>query len=200
VWALTAVYFLLLYGTYTNLFWMPLVIRNAGVSNVRLVGRYAAVPPCMGAISMIVVSGHSDRTGERRWHFVGLVLAGTVGFLLLAFGAQHLGLCLVGGAVVSAGLLGSAPVFWAHASTQIPRSAGPSAIALINSVGNLAGLFAPWIMGLIRARSGSFFVGYLVTTAVGISSALLMLAITRTAALEAAASQPRLAAQTSDNP
>src|ERR1700759_2722212 len=51
-------------GVYANIFFLPLIIKDLGFSNLT-VSYLAALPAALGAIGMIVVSRSSDRTGER---------------------------------------------------------------------------------------------------------------------------------------
>ena len=64
---LTIAYLGIGFGVYANVFFLPLIIKDLGYSNI-VVSYLAAVPAALGAIGMILVSRSSDRTGERVWH------------------------------------------------------------------------------------------------------------------------------------
>jgi ACS family tartrate transporter-like MFS transporter len=64
---LTIAYLGIGFGVYANVFFLPLIIKDLGYSNI-VVSYLAAMPAALGAVGMILVSRHSDRTGERVWH------------------------------------------------------------------------------------------------------------------------------------
>jgi MFS family permease len=43
------------------------------------IGLLGTIPYLVGAVGMLLVARDSDRTGERRFHGIGLMLPGTVG-------------------------------------------------------------------------------------------------------------------------
>ena len=53
----------------TLAYWTPTVIHNAGVAKITNVGMLSAIPYAVAVVVMILVSRHSDKTLERRWHF-----------------------------------------------------------------------------------------------------------------------------------
>src|SRR5215813_1436591 len=72
------------FGGYSFNFWLPLMMRStlAGSSNT-VVGLGVMVPNLLGVIAMILVSRHSDRTLERRYHLAASVTLAGMGMLLL---------------------------------------------------------------------------------------------------------------------
>lgn len=63
------VYFLLLGATYAMVFWVPTLIKSWGVADMMQIGLYSALPSLIGVFGMILIGRHSDKHGERRWHF-----------------------------------------------------------------------------------------------------------------------------------
>src|SRR5215469_4532794 len=74
VWHLACIGFASGFGTYTFSFWLPQIVKSVsgGRSNTT-VGLLVVIPNLLGLITMIVVSLHSDRTLERRYHMAALV-------------------------------------------------------------------------------------------------------------------------------
>ena len=116
------------FGVYANVFFLPLIIKDMGFSNIDI-SYLAAVPAALGAIGMIVVSRSSDRTGERVWHVtvptlvaaLGLIAAGlTVGRPV----AELIALCVVGMAISSA-----LPTFWNLPTAYLGAGAAAAGIA-----------------------------------------------------------------------
>src|SRR5215469_11324379 len=69
VWHLACIGFALGFGAYTFSFWLPQMMKSvlAGAS-ASVVGLLLVIPNLAGLIAMIIVSRHSDRTLERRYH------------------------------------------------------------------------------------------------------------------------------------
>src|SRR5690606_33046512 len=65
---LCLVYFLLLMGLYGLGFWLPTILSTAGAKSPLQVGLLTAIPYGFSVVAMIMVSRHSDKVLERRWH------------------------------------------------------------------------------------------------------------------------------------
>jgi len=91
---------------------------------------------------MILIGRHSDQTGERLWHCVLSLIAGAAGMVLIA---------LSRGSTASPGGPGRGdvrrlkrpPAFLDLSGGASRGMAAAAGIALINSVGNLAGFACP---------------------------------------------------------
>ena len=68
------------------------------------------------------------------------------------------------------------PVFWNLPTAYLGAGAAAGGIAFINSVGNISGYVAPQITGLLRDATGGYMVPMLVTGAVVLAGAGLILA------------------------
>jgi predicted MFS family arabinose efflux permease len=142
------------------------MIRELGVSDLRLVGWYAAWPGVPGAIAMVWWGRRSDALNERRWHGLagmGLAMAGLLAYVAAS---SSLWLALLSVSLISCGLICALPVFWALVTSRLDPVISAAAIALINSLANLAGAFSPSITGALKARSGNLHGGALVCVAV----------------------------------
>jgi nitrate/nitrite transporter NarK len=64
------------------------------------------------------------------------------------------------------------------------NAAAAGGIAIINSIGNLAGFVGPSVMGVIKDKTGSFNDGLLVLAGVAIVAATIVLALHHDTALE----------------
>ena len=170
---MTMAYVLIGFGVYANVFFLPLMIKDLGYSN--LVTSYlAAMPAALGVLGMVLVSRSSDRTGERVWHVtictlmagIELVLAGlTVGQKL----PELLSLCVVG-FFISAAL----PTFWNLPTAYFGAAAAAAGIAMINSIGNIAGYFAPQLVGVLRDATGNYAVALIAAGVMALAAAALL--------------------------
>ncbi len=59
------------------------------------------------------------------------------------------------------GTFGCLPVIWTLPAAFVPGAAAAGGIAAINSLGNLAGFFGPYVMGWIKDSTGGFGAGLL---------------------------------------
>ncbi|MGA2020669.1 MAG: MFS transporter [Candidatus Sulfotelmatobacter sp.] len=143
VWALCAIYFTLMIGLYGIAFWLPTIVKAFGMKGYLRVGLITAIPYGVAVIGMIVLSNHSDKTGERRLHYVGNVVAGAVGLVLSGVFASNPVLAIIFLSVGTLGVIGSMPLFWPLPSAFLAGTAAAAGIGIVNSVGNLGGYVGP---------------------------------------------------------
>ncbi|MFA9216553.1 MAG: MFS transporter [Sphingomonadaceae bacterium] len=184
VWLLALIYFLFVMGLYGVSFWLPQLIKNSGVQDVFMVGLLAAIPYGVAAVTMVLVARHSDRSGERRWHAAGAALAGAAGLLAATLYSDNTLLALLALSVATAGILSTFPLFWSLPTALLGGAAAAAGIALINSVGNLAGFVSPYLVGAIKDASGSTSAGMLVLAASLLAGAVLVVTALRSDTFE----------------
>ena len=172
-WLLVLVYFGLNSAGYGITFWLPSVIRSLSHITTVEIGFVSAVPYAAALIVMILVGAHSDRSREHRWHVAVPACIGAAGLFLAGYsvsvGAMVAAISL---AIVSEfSMVGP---FWALA-TAVSTESAAAGIALINSLGNLGGLFGSYTIGALR-NSGGFRAGMLsVGLGLGITGCLALL-------------------------
>jgi ACS family tartrate transporter-like MFS transporter len=179
---LTLVYTLIAFGVYGKAFFLPLVIKSLGYSDLG-VGYITTLPALTGVVGMIVFSRSSDRTGERVWHLIVPCLLGGTGIVLagLTLGSHPL-LAIAAFCLSSFGISGSLPVFWNLPTAFLGAAAAAGGIAFINSVGNVSGYVAPQLVGLLRDATGGYQAPMVMVGVVVLCSGLLVpLAMRRTA-------------------
>jgi nitrate/nitrite transporter NarK len=87
--------------------------------------------------------------------------------VMLAMAALSLG---------TAGLLATMPVFWTYPSAILGGTAAAAGIAMINSIGNLAGFVSPSIIGWMKDITHSTNAGmYVVSGALFLGAVLALL-------------------------
>ncbi|HUK13290.1 MAG TPA: MFS transporter [Thermoanaerobaculaceae bacterium] len=143
VWALCAIYFTLMIGLYGISFWLPTIVKAFGVKGYLGVGLITAIPYLVAVIGMIFLSRSSDRTGERRMHYVINVSVGALGLILSGIFAHSPALAIAFLSVGTLGVIGSMPIFWPIPSAFLAGTAAAAGIGLVNSVGNLGGYVGP---------------------------------------------------------
>lgn len=179
VWLLALVYFLCVMGLYGVSFWLPQLIKNSGVKDVLDIGLLSAVPYGVAAVTMVLVARHSDRSGERRWHTAVAALAGALGLVAATLYSDNTVIALAALSLATAGILSTFPVFWSLPTALLGGAAAAAGIAMINSIGNLAGFVAPYLVGAIRDATSSTASGIYVIAASLLAGAVLVVGAVR---------------------
>ncbi|MGA2337793.1 MAG: MFS transporter [Terriglobales bacterium] len=162
VWVLCAIYFTLMIGLYGIAFWLPTIVKAFGLKGYLGVGLITAIPYGVAVIGMILLSNHSDKTGERRLHYVANVVAGAVGLVLSGVFASNPVLAIIFLSVGTLGVIGSMPLFWPLPSAFLAGTAAAAGIGIVNSVGNLGGYVGPnipiWARHFSSDRSAALYI------------------------------------------
>ena len=157
VWVLCAIYFTLMIGLYGIGFWLPTIVERIAktfdLKGYLPIGLITAIPYAVTVVGMILLSRHSDRTGERRLHYVLNVAAGGLGLILSGVFANHPILALAFLSVGTLGVIGSMPLFWPIPSTFLAGTAAAAGIGMVNSIGNLGGYVGPNVPVWVRHAS-----------------------------------------------
>jgi nitrate/nitrite transporter NarK len=156
VWLLSLIYGC--YGTafFGFVFWLPTIIRLAGVTRPLDIGLLSAIPWTAGAITMVVAAGPSGRPGNIRGTLVLLGLISAAGWGLSPLAVSHLAVAIALLSIAMGGLMGSMPVFWSLPTVMFRGTSSAAAIAMITALGNLPGFFSPYLVAWIKQRTGSF--------------------------------------------
>jgi MFS transporter, ACS family, tartrate transporter len=94
--------------------------------------------------------------------------------VLLSANTVSAALALIGLAFVILGSWSAIAIFWTLPTMFLTGVAAAGAVALINSVGNLSGFFGPYLIGLLRDRTGSFTISLVALAASSVVAALLV--------------------------
>jgi len=169
---LSVIYFGFVGALYGMQFWLPQIVKAFGYSNAQT-GFVTAVPYLFGTVAMILWARHSDASRERVMH---------VGAPLLLTGVA-LGICgymdnpyvtMVALIVAAIGIFCTFGVFWTLPTAWLSGAAAAGAIALINSIGNLAGFGGPYLIGWVKEATGSTSTGLLVLALLPLIAGLLV--------------------------
>jgi MFS transporter, ACS family, tartrate transporter len=163
------------YGVYAMAFFLPLIVKSIGLSNTA-VGYVLVLPNLCGSIGMILVSRSSDKSGERLWHVVVPVALAGLGAAAAGLLLGNIYLTMAAFSIAMFGIASCLPVFWNLPTAFLGGGAAAGGIAFLNSVSNISGYVAPQITGLLRDATGGYMVPMLVTGAVVLFAAGLILA------------------------
>jgi cyanate permease len=76
--------------------------------------------------------------------------------------------------VVGFAISAALPTFWNLPTAYLGPAAAAAGIAVINSVGNIAGYAAPQLVGILRDRTGSYSIALVVVGAMSVVAAGLL--------------------------
>ena len=177
VWLCAAIYFSYVMGVYGVSFFLPTIIKSMGHTDVVEIGLISSIPYSVSVVVMLLVARSADRTGERRWHVAIPGVLGAVGLALSVVLAKDGTLAIAALTLGLSGIMTTLPLFWSLPTAFLAGTGAAAGIALINSLGNLAGFVSPYAVGWLKDATGSTDAGvYMLSVAVAIG-VLLTLAV-----------------------
>jgi MFS family permease len=158
LWLMAGIYFCVVLGQYGLTFWLPTIIRKAGVADPLWVGTFTAIPYLCAIITLPLVGMSADRHRERRLHLAIPMLVAAAGFAVLPTlgGVPASIVCL---SIAAAGILASSSQFWSLPTALLGGMSAAAGIAAVNCVANLAGFFSPAIVGWLNDLTGKSTAG-----------------------------------------
>ena len=174
VWMMSLIYFFFVMGQYGMTFWMPTLIKTAGVVGNTRIGIVSAIPFIVTLILMNVLGRSADHHRERRWHLVIPALIGAVGFVIVP-NAPNVTLAVCALSLAAAGAITCAPLMWALPTSFLAGAGAAAGIAVINSFGNLSGFAAPYLIGYVKDATGSAAIGLYIIAGGLVAGAILVL-------------------------
>ena len=154
--AYSALYFGLVCGIYGLGLWMPTIVKALGKFDTTQVGFIVFIPYAIAAVFVYYWSKRSDRTGNRVWHASVSMVIAAVGLLgagyLLPVNAI---LAMVFLTLAAMGIYSAIAPFLAMPSAALTGAAAAAGLAMVNSLGNLGGFVAPYIVGILKDTTGN---------------------------------------------
>jgi len=190
VFLLAAVYFCFISGQMGLLFWLPSAMENFKKLSSFSTGILYTLPFIVGAVSLLIISRHSDRVHERRYHAAGAMLLGGSCILLAVatISRSHL-LAFAFITLSGVGAYGPMGAFWAIPTETLPSRIVGSVMGFVNAIGNLGAYFAPLIVGYLNKKSGHFLSGFAYLGAITVVGAGLAAVLKTTPASSATGRQ-----------
>jgi D-galactonate transporter len=177
LWLLAAIYFCVVMGQYAITFWLPTLVRNAGVSDPLNIGMLTSLPYMCAIVAMLLAGRSGDKHRERRWHLIVPMLLGALGLTLAAALGGNVVLSILSLCLAASGILSASSMFWMLPTTLLGGVSAAAGIAAVNSFANLAGFCSPYLIGWITTVTGSSAIGMYLITGVLAGGALLVLRV-----------------------
>jgi MFS transporter, ACS family, tartrate transporter len=184
VLGLSLVYFGAVAMNYGLSFFLPQIVKTFGLSTF-LTTLVSAAPYAVGVFAMVWWGRRSDRKAERRFHAAFPLLIAAAG-IAASTALDDPTLKMISFCVAGFGIFASLPVFWTLPTAFLSGASAAAGIAVINSIGNLAGFAGPFAMGWFKDQTGSYAGGLLLLAALGIMAVGIVLALGHDHALERA--------------
>lgn len=179
IYYIAIAWFTVICGIYAVSFWMPMLLQEAGLGSSTQVGLWSIIPYGATAIGMILVSRHSDKVMERRWHAATCALLAALGLGLLPLVHGNFTLTLMALTLASTAAFSAMPITLAMPMCYLSSKAAPGGIAFVNTIGLLGGVVSPYMLGLIKTNTGSLDNGLFVIAALLAIGAILLVGFVR---------------------
>jgi D-galactonate transporter len=177
VWLMSLIYFSFVMGLYGVSFWLPTIIKATGVTDALAIGLLSAIPFAAAVVAMVLVARSADHMRERRWHIALPALAGAIGLVLSVIWAHNTLLAMTALTLATMGILTTLPLFWSLPTAFLAGTGAAAGIAMINSLGNLAGFLSPYAVGWLKQVTGANDSGMYLLAACMIMGGLLALSV-----------------------
>ena len=165
-------------GYYGVIYWLPIVLNGTAISDgegetdegrgMAAIALLTSIPYSLGAVTMISWAAHSDRTGERLWHTAIADWTAGTGLALTAVALGSMGdaqssiwttaIPLATLSVAVAGVWSMYGPFFSFAREILPSDDAAAGFSFINSAASLGGVFGPFLMGVLKEKTGAFVV------------------------------------------
>lgn len=183
VWMLCLIYFGFIYGLYALAFFLPTIIagfqQQFGTTfNVMQKGLITGVPYLIAAVVMFFWSKDATRRGCKTWHIAIPALAGGISVPLALYMDSPFTTIMVI-AITASSIFAALPNFWTLPTQFLTGASAAAAIALINTLGNVAGFSAGYITGALHDATNSYALPMFVVGGFMLLSAFLMLLLNR---------------------
>jgi D-galactonate transporter len=175
VWVMSAIYFSLAMSLYGVSFWLPTIINGMGVKDNFSIGLLSAVPWLAGVFSMLWFGRSADKHKERRWHVVIPMLMAATCLTLSVLLSSNVYWAFAALVLACMGIVSGIPLFWSLPTSFLAGAGAAAGIAAINSIANLAGFVAPYVVGWLKQVTQSTDSGmYLLAVVLLIGAAITL--------------------------
>lgn len=176
LWTLTLMFFGIVAANSTLAFFAPTLVRSLGPTDSLQVGLLVGLVYVFGAIFQLALGFSADRRREARLHTGIPVIIGAIGLAGVGlFLGNNTTLAFISLIVAVSGTMGCIPVYWQLPNAVLAGSAAAIGVAFINSVANLAGFGAPFMLGALKDASGNFQSGLWIIAALELAVGIWIL-------------------------
>jgi len=186
LWVLCFFLFLNTTVTYGIFLWLPDILKDVSKQEGLKLGLLSGSTLVPAIFGMILITAHSDRKTERRWHTAFCCIVAAVGLVLTVLSGKTTGLVWFSLVICHIGQRTVQAVFWTIPPIFLGGVAAAAGIAFINSIGNLGGQVGPWFMGKLKDATGGYNAGLLVLAGIVLVQAVVVLSLRLTPKVQSA--------------
>lgn len=147
------IYFAIQLTIYGATFWLPSIIKKMGHFSEFQVGLFNSIPWLISIVAMYIFASLATRfKHQQMWVAIALVVAACGMFMSTTSGPVFAFVAICFAAI---GFKAASSLFWPIPQGYLDARIAAGVIALINSIGNLGGFFAPATFGYLEQRTGS---------------------------------------------
>jgi nitrate/nitrite transporter NarK len=177
LWLLSLLYFCIVMGQYAISFWLPTMVKAAGVTDPLENGLISAIPFLFAVVVILVLARSADLRRERRFHLMLPMAMGAIALALSPLAIGNLPLSVLILSFATAGLLTQTAQFWSIPPAFLGGVWAAAGIGAINAIGNVAGFVSPFVIGWVVDATKSLSAGLYTITAVELIGVALVLLI-----------------------
>ncbi|GAA1626885.1 MFS transporter [Brevibacterium sanguinis] len=161
-WGYALLNFGMVLGIYGLAFWLPSIVSELGDFAPLQRGLVVAIPYAAGASFVLWWSGRADRTGKRALHVAVSLGTAALGLVVAGFSLAFSPIVAIAAlCVVSIGVYSAIGPMLSMSASLFVGPAAAAGIALVGSVGNIAGFVSPVVVGWLIDATGSTQAGVL---------------------------------------
>jgi sugar phosphate permease len=188
---LTLIYFVVQIAVYGVVFYLPTRIAALMGGHVgTAVGFVTAIPWFVAIVGTLIITRLADRIGHHRLWAAGMLLVAALGIATSAMCSTPVP-GVIAFCFATVGFVSVQPLFWTLPTAYLGGAAAAGGIALINSIGNLGGFFAPNVKTYAEHAAGTSSAGMYALATAGMVGVILLLMLGR--AKSTASAAPRAA-------
>jgi len=163
LWLLASISFFILMPMICTVLFLPAIIQTFGPTPL-LSNLYSSGPFLLAVILLNINAWHSDLTNERPYHIIGMASIGIFGYLLLLLSTLLKWSGVIQFIFLSVAVAGGWSAMtpfqaWVSQSVKGHKASG---IAMINSLGSIAGYVGPTIQASLKTKFDTYIWGMMV--------------------------------------
>lgn len=175
VWLLSAIYGCYGMSFFGFVFWLPTIVKAAGVNDPLSIGLLTSIPWAIAVIAMFFIAIQVDRKQNALPVLMVLSALAAVGWALSPTVSGNVGLSMAVLSLAMFGLMSSLPVFWNLPTTAYHGTAAAAVIAIVTSLGNVPGFFSPYVVGWIKELTQSMAAAMYMFSATSVLAVVLLM-------------------------
>jgi MFS family permease len=147
------IYFFIQLTIYAATFWLPSIIKKMGDLSDMQVGLFNSIPWLLSIVGMYAFASLSAKwKRQQAWVATALIIA-AIGMFMSTTGGPIFAFVAI--CFAALGFKSASSLFWPIPQAYLDARIAAGVIALINSIGNLGGFFAPATFGWLEEHTGS---------------------------------------------